>query len=138
MQEVRYEKTIELLFRFLKRSMGGLHLFNLSQEGLSTQFYLFLLTAILELKLKQDATKTMEEHRQNSSSEETQPDLSEKAPPSALEQKEKTLSSPVTFLQTIGEKLHTYWKLSIYWRDTLRDLLARPYDRQAVFLLGST
>jgi len=133
-----YRWQIELLFRFLKRSMGGLHLFNLSQEGLSSQFYLFLITAILELKLKQDATKTMEAHQQNSASEDIQPDLPEKPHPSAFEQKENTCTSPVTFLQTIGEKLHTYWKLSIYWRDTLRDLLARPYDRQAVFLLGST
>jgi hypothetical protein len=133
-----YRWQIELLFRFLKRSMGGLHLFNLSQEGLAIQFYLFLITAILELNLKQEATKTMEEHRQNSASEETQPDLSQKVPPSTLEQKENTCASPVTFLHTIGEKLHTYWKLSIYWRDTLRDLLTRPWDRQAVFLLGST
>ncbi|HID56947.1 TPA: IS4 family transposase, partial [Candidatus Poribacteria bacterium] len=133
-----YRWQIELLFRFLKRSMGGLHLFNLAQEGLSTQFYLFLITAILELNLKQDATKTLEAHHQHSASQETQPDLSQKAPPSALEQKENTCSSPRSFLQTIGEKLHTYWKLSIYWRDTLRDLLARPYDQQTVFLLGST
>lgn len=133
-----YRWQIELLFRFLKRSMGGLHLFNLSQEGLSTQFYLFLSTAILELKLKQDAAKTLRAYPQNSASENIQPNLPEKPHPSDFEQEETTCSSPATFLQTIGEKLHTYWKLSIYWRDTLRDLLARPYDRHAVFLLGST
>jgi hypothetical protein len=133
-----YRWQIELLFRFLKRSMGGLHLFNLSQEGLSIQFYLFLLTAILELNLKQDATNTLQAPQQKASSKETQPDLPEKTSSSELEQKENPYASPVTFLHTLGEKLHTYWKLSIYWRDTLRDLLARPYDRQAVFLLGST
>ena len=143
-----YRWQIELLFRFLKRTMGALHLFNpsglsppgrsLSQEGLSTQFYLFLITAILELKLKQDAAKTIEAPQHNSASEDSQPDLPEKPHPSAFEQKENSWTSPVTFLQTIGEKLHTYWKLSIYWRDTLRDLLARPYDHHAVFLLGST
>jgi len=133
-----YRWQIELLFRFLKRSMGGLHLFNLSKEGLSIQFYLFLITAILELNLKQDTAKALEAHQQNSASEAIQPDLPEKPHPSAFEQKEHSWTSPVTFLHTIGEKLHTYWKLSIYWRDTLRDLLARPYDRQAVFLLGNT
>jgi len=133
-----YRWQIELLFRFLKQSMGGLHLFNLSQEGLSSQFYLFLITAILELNLKQDATKTLETHQQNSAAEDSQPDLPEKTHPSAFEHKKNPCASPATFLQTIGEKLHTYWKLSIYWRDTLRDLLARPYDPQAVFLLGST
>jgi hypothetical protein len=43
-----------------------------------------------------------------------------------------------TFLATVGAKLHRYWKISIHWLITLRNLLARPFDKAAIHLLGST
>jgi hypothetical protein len=43
-----------------------------------------------------------------------------------------------TFLATVGSKLHRYWKISIHWLITLRNLLARPFDEAAIHLLGST
>jgi len=34
------------------------------------------------------------------------------------------------------KKLHQYWKINIHWLLTLRNLLAQPFDRRAIYLLG--
>jgi len=41
-----------------------------------------------------------------------------------------------TFLATVGEKLHHYWKISKHWLVALRNYLARPFDYQVVMALG--
>ncbi len=56
-----YRWQIELLFRFLKRTMNGLHVINNSRDGVSIQFYMMLTIALLQLKLKQDCIEKWEE-----------------------------------------------------------------------------
>ena len=41
-----------------------------------------------------------------------------------------------TFLATVGEKLHRYWKISTHWLVALRNYLARTFDYQVVMALG--
>jgi hypothetical protein len=41
-----------------------------------------------------------------------------------------------TFLATVGQKLHRYWKISKHWLVALRNFLARPFDDQIVLTLG--
>jgi hypothetical protein len=41
-----------------------------------------------------------------------------------------------TFLATVGEKLHRYWKISKHWLVALRNYLAQPFDYQVVMALG--
>jgi hypothetical protein len=38
----------------------------------------------------------------------------------------------------IGDKLKRYWKIGIHWLMTLRSLLAQPFDKRAIEILGST
>jgi len=52
-----YRWQVELIFRFLKRSLNGLHLLSHSKEGVMIHFYTLLLTALLELRLKQQCVK---------------------------------------------------------------------------------
>ena len=40
-----------------------------------------------------------------------------------------------TFLATVGEKLHCYWKINKHWLVALRNYLARPFDQQVVMTL---
>jgi hypothetical protein len=49
-----YRWQIELLFRFLKRTMNGIHLVKNISNGVTIQFYIMLIVALLQLKLKQD------------------------------------------------------------------------------------
>lgn len=48
-----YRWQIELLFRFLKRSMKGIHLIKQDKKGVTIQFYALLIVALLQLRLKQ-------------------------------------------------------------------------------------
>ena len=41
-----------------------------------------------------------------------------------------------TFLATVGEKLHRYWKVNKHWLVALRNFLARPFDYQVMMALG--
>jgi hypothetical protein len=48
-----YRWQVELVFRFLKRSLNGLHLLSHSKEGVTIHFHVLLITALLELRLEQ-------------------------------------------------------------------------------------
>ncbi len=48
-----YRWQVELLFRFFKGTLQGLHLFNYSANGVQIQFYALLMTALLQLHFKQ-------------------------------------------------------------------------------------
>jgi len=130
-----YRWQIELLFRFLKRTLTGLHLLSTSKEGVTIQFYLLLCTALLQLGLKQACVAEVEAELPTPN---CLPADSE-AIAGLMVQPEKLRSARgQTFLATVGSKLHRYWKITIHWLITLRNLLARPFDKAAVHLLGST
>ena len=48
-----YRWQIELLFRFLKCTLKGVHLIRHDEKGVTIQFYAMMITALLELYLKQ-------------------------------------------------------------------------------------
>lgn len=130
-----YRWQVELIFRFLKRTLNGLHLISTSPEGVTIQFYVLLLAALLELRLKQACVANYESRQPPS------------PPACATLQMVPGLMVPLnqlksargqTFLATVGEKLHRYWKISIHWLITLRNLLAQPFDQRANRLLACT
>ncbi|HID62469.1 MAG TPA: IS4 family transposase [Anaerolineae bacterium] len=130
-----YRWQVEPIFRFLKRTMNGLHLISTSEQGVTIQFYALLIAALLQLCLKQrcvDAYEGTFRHPAN-------PAVETSPLPGLMVEPEKLASARgSTFLATVGEKLHRYWKISIHWLVTLRNLLAQPFDQRAVHLLGCT
>ena len=52
-----YRWQIELFFKYFKRTLNGLHLFNHSENGVQTQFYLLMTLGLLLLKFKQKSQK---------------------------------------------------------------------------------
>ena len=130
-----YRWQVELLFRFLKRTLTGLHLLSASKEGVTIQFYLLLCTALLQLRLKQTCVAAGEATSPKANCSSTDSD----AIAGLMVQSEMLRSARgQTFLATVGSKLHRYWKISVHWLITLRNLLARPFDKAAIQLLGST
>ena len=130
-----YRWQVELLFRFLKRTLTGLHLLSSSKEGVTIQFYMLLITALLQLRLKQSCVTEVEGVQSATDSPPTDPD----AIAGLMVQPEMLRSARgQTFLATVGAKLHRYWKISIHWLITLRNLLARPFDKAVIHLLGGT
>ena len=129
-----YRWQVELIFRFLKRSLNGLHLLSHSKEGVMIHFYALLLTALLELRLKQQCVKCYDalSPASDSAPESNQPAIAGlMIDPDCL-----AGARGNTFLATVGEKLHGYWKISKHWLVALRNLLARPFDYQILIVLG--
>jgi len=131
-----YRWQVELIFRFLKRSLNGLHLLSQSQEGATLHFYALVITALLELRLKQHCVDVCEAASLTS----TAPQTDTVQPPAIaglmIDPQRLTGARGHTFLATVGEKLHRYWKIGKHWLVTLRNVLARPFDFQIVLALG--
>lgn len=130
-----YRWQVELVFRFLKRSLNGLHLLSHSENGVTIHFYALLIAALLELRLKQQCVAACDPllSNQDSPTEAEQPAIDGlMVDPERLKGARGN-----TFLATIGEKLHRYWKISKHWLVTLRNYLARPFDQQVIAALGS-
>jgi hypothetical protein len=123
-----YRWQIELMFRFLKRTLNGIHLIQHDKRGVTIQFYMILIVALLELFMKQSAL-----HAAAASDGSAGPHAS---PPEA-----KTASSRldgVELVAMIGRKMKKYWKIGIHWLTALRDLLVEPFDERAIRILAST
>lgn len=129
-----YRWQVELIFRFLKRSLNGLHLLSHSKPGATIHFYALLLTALLELRLKQRCVNLC----QPSSSTVASGNWGSQAaiPGLMIDPQQLAGTRGHTFLATVGVKLHRYWKISVHWLVALRNFLARPFDQHVVLSLG--
>lgn len=130
-----YRWQVELIFRFLKRSLNGLHLLSHSKEGVTIHFYALLITALLKLRLKQQCVDLCEP----TSATETTVQEETGRPTIAglmIDPEQLTGTRGSTFLATIGAKLHRYWKISKHWLVALRNYLAHPFDQQVIAVLG--
>jgi len=224
-----YRWQIELMFRFLKRTMNGLHLIKQNQQGVTIQFYMMLIVALLELHLKQETMDIVsaknsadepEEQTANdsiSTEEDLKPEASDTvlAKNSASKQDEQTTDDSIPenmeansklealdtvsaaknsafqpeeqttgdstsekmealdtvsaaknsadkqdkqttddstpenmeesltascheFIEILGKNVNKYWKIGIYWLTALRKMLASPFDKKAIKILGAT
>lgn len=123
-----YRWQIELMFRFLKRTLNGIHLVQHDKRGVTIQFYMILIVALLELFMKQSALDAAEASDDD-------------AEPHARPSEAKTASSRldgVEFVATLGRKMKKYWKIGIHWLTALRDLLIEPFDERAIRILSNT
>lgn len=117
-----YRWQVELIFRFLKQGLQGTHLFSQSAQGSQVFFYLLLITALLQLQLKQSCAIQAAEKNPKEAPEETIPDADETTPP------DDTAQAPYSFLAAIGGKLKTYWKIGCHWLRRLQNWLAKPFE----------
>ena len=62
-----YRWQVELMFKFLKRSLNGIHLLNNSENGVNIQFYILMITVLLKLRLKQICIQKTEDSLQTKS-----------------------------------------------------------------------
>jgi hypothetical protein len=146
-----YRWQVELTFRFLKRTMYGIHLINNSECGVSIQFYVILIVALLQLKLKQ---YTLLQHEQNNkdtdinnnansnvesdTNQDTDTNSDSENPTDVADTSAgKAISHPYQLFDMIGEKLKKYWKIGIHWLSALRSILAHPFDNAAIEILAT-
>jgi hypothetical protein len=115
--------------------MNGLHLLSQSKEGVTIHFYALLITALLELRLKQKCVAIRDAVQTSDASSESADD----SPPIAGLMIAPDLLAGVrgsTFLATVGQKLKYYWKISKDWLTALRNFLHQPFDYRVVYALG--
>jgi hypothetical protein len=129
-----YRWQVELIFRFLKRSLNGLHLLSQSQAGVTIHFYALLITALLELRLTQHCVALYEATQTTEAVSQTGVDVSIAG--LMVDPERLADARGHTFLATVGEKLHRYWKISKHWFAALRNFLARPFDAHVVIALS--
>lgn len=131
-----YRWQVELIFKFLKRSMNGLHLLSHSKEGVTIHFYALLISALLELRLKQRCVDLYEASLpfRNADSNET---IHVSIDGLMIDPSKLAGTRGSTFLATVGEKLSRYWKISKHWLVALRNYLAQPFDQRVIAALGT-
>lgn len=118
-----YRWQIELLFRYIKRTLNGIHLIRHDFRGATIQFYTMMIMVLLKLRLKQYALDSVPSQYPTPKKSK----ISHKSVNSRLDEE--------SFLQSLGQTVSTYWKIGIHWLTVLREVLARPFDHQVISLL---
>ena len=114
-----YRWQIELFFKYLKRTLNGLHLFNHSENGVEIQFYVLMTLALLLMKMKQKCQKL-------------KPNKLKKA--KKVEKKEE---SPSEWIRNISKIFYESWKISKSWLQLIRNSLSKVIDNELLTMLNS-
>ena len=142
-----YRWQIELFFRFLKRSMGGIHLVRHDKDGIAIQFYTMMTLALLQLHLKQDMMDKPEVDENESKEEKLSKSdtgngeiniKDNKKSRSAREVSNNSRLGDAGFLARLGGAVKKYWKIGVHWLAALRDLLACPFDARTRHILQNS
>jgi len=132
-----YRWQVELIFRFLKRTMHGLHLMCHHPSGIETQFTLYIISYLLLLHFKQKCAP-VEAHKLN------QVEIgSHDAQNNAITSESwKKTPSPSTFcvcglVSLLSDRVRRYWKMGIHWLTTVRNSLLLPLTPEVSRLIWS-
>lgn len=123
-----YRWQIELFFKYLKRTLKGLHLFNHSSNGVEIQFYLLLTLALLLMKFKQDCQARARQIRKKG--KEVKKGFREK------EAKEET--SGADWIKNIAQIFYESWKISKRWLLTVKNTMTQVIDKELLILLDTS
>lgn len=128
-----YRWQIELLFKFIKRVLNGIHLFNHSQNGANIQFCLLMIVSVLYLNLRQFCKINHSCSKANVKIGET----------STLEQSSNiedfnTYSGhlPDIWFNSINKAFQSLWKISSYWIENLKEVITKPFDYHSISVLA--
>ena len=128
-----YRWQIELLFKFIKRVLNGIHLFNHSQNGANIQFCLLMIISVLYLSLRQFCkfnASTLNANVKILDQTDTQQ-------ASKLEDFNTFSGKQAdSWINSINKAFESLWKISSYWVDNLRELIAKPFDNQVISVLA--
>jgi hypothetical protein len=117
----------------LKRTLNGIHRIRQDQRGVTIQFYALLITALLELHLKQ---LMLDQHESQAHQDGFKPSHPH-APTAPHQTPPRGRIEGVEFVTWLNQKLQKYWKIGIHWLTALRDLLVCPFDERAIGILST-
>jgi Transposase DDE domain. len=129
-----YRWQIELMFKFLKRTLNGIHLMNNSENGVNIQFYVLMMSVLLKMRLKQGCIQKNEEVLQRKSFVEKQKQKHMKF----ADLNNYYGNSPEVWIKSIATFFYEYWKIGKHWLLHLKNLITQPFDDQVIKILGDT
>jgi len=130
-----YRWQIELFFRFLKRTLNGIHLMTHSPKGVQAQFYIYMISYLLLLIFRQQCQKAIGNDNESDgilSQEHKNEILSEKTRARASER--PYVCGLVSFL---GENLKNFWKIGLHWLTAVKNFLISDFDIQLIRKLSA-
>jgi len=129
-----YRWQIELMFKFLKRTLNGIHLMNNSENGVNIQFYVLMMTVLLKMRLKQVCIQKNEDVLKKKSFAEKQKQKHMKF----NELNNYYGSNPEIWIKSITTFFYEYWKIGKHWLLHLKNLITQSFDDQVIKILGKT
>ncbi len=115
-----YRWQVELIFRFLKRTLNALHLMCHDPRGIEIQFTLYMIGYLLLLAFKQRGASAEKGKGEKSKEDSTIADCP------SNNQSNSVRPYVCGIVSLLGERLHKYWKIGIHWLTTVRNLLIEP------------
>lgn len=127
-----YRWQVELCFRFLKRTLNGIHLMCHDPKGIQIQFYLYMIGYLLLLSFKQKCEIINENNQPKERSEEKKhnTDIPNNLGYDSNPKAERQYVCGLVSL--LGEGLRKYWKIGIHWLTTVRNCLLEPLTLSTV------
>jgi hypothetical protein len=131
-----YRWQVELCFRFLKRTLKGIHLLTYDENGIQIQFYIYMIGYLILLSFKQESIELSDAYCGTTigkvqSNEEPGQELTDSNHQSS---QRLYVQGLVSFL---GSKLKKYWKISIHWLIVLKNKLLENYGPKIAQALSS-
>ena len=118
-----YRWQVELMFKFLKRTLNGIHLFNHSQNGVTIHFYLLMIVALLKIRIMQICQrKTRQVVQQKQHMEDLNDYFGIK---------------PDEWINSIAEVFYLHWKIGKHWMARLRNLIQLEFDEYVINKLAN-
>jgi hypothetical protein len=124
-----YRWQIELFFKFIKRTLNGIHLFSTSENGAQIHFLIILITALLQLKLKQDCIIKMKQGKKNDPNQTI-------FAVNNLNENYAGLNASY-WIQSIGEIFKKGFKISSDWLLYFKNFIAQIIDYQIIEKLAA-
>jgi transposase len=124
-----YRWQIELLFKFIKRFLNGIHLFNHSKNGVNIQFCLLMILSVIYLSTKQFCKTEVANVKKQKTFKVPQNSNLENFNVSSYFDPEKWVNS-------INKAFKGFWKISSYWLDNLKELIDKPFDDKTIRILA--
>ncbi len=130
-----YRWQIELIFRYLKHTMHGVHIITQHPTGIQNFFYALLLTALLHLHMKQRGLA--EEGRRPPTEVPIRSESDDRPTQTSADADRPTNHLAIArFFAQLSDSLTRFWKISKHWLHTLADCLHRPYTSEIRCLLN--
>jgi len=127
-----YRWQIELLFKFIKRTLKGIHLFNNTENGVNIQFYILMITTLLQLRLKQFVTVLSNKNLENVQSKNLENVKNIEQIPTHFGY------CPDLWIESLTIPLQIFWKIGCHWIRKLQNFICKPFDFYIIRTLGHT